>query len=103
MCEKLRPIESGSLPHAAQQRFTLLIAWIAADDGGGDYTTSLRLWRDEVVTRIPKLRPQFIKIPSVFITRLGLAKQRVLIDEDDAVYEMIGDKKGRLLVPGCAG
>jgi hypothetical protein len=69
------------------ERHRLLLIWIAADlaVGRNDLIETLRLWRDDVLTRLPSVAPVVCRLPECISSRLGLASRRVRIDHDGSV------------------
>ena len=72
---------------AGNERYRLLLVWISQDLEAGrhDLPETLRLWRDDVLTRLPSVAPVVCRLPECISSRLGLASRRVRIDADGSV------------------
>jgi hypothetical protein len=103
MCHSIP--EDRSIDTAGRARLAQLEQWVAdcIRNGDASLAQALRNWRDEVITRLSCPPPQRIRIPMLFVRRLGLESQRVLLAECYAVVTLVlreGQWKcGTILVP----
>lgn len=75
-------------PQAKILRTQMLDIWITEDLNNDDlsYTTALRKWRDEVLTRLINKRPCTIRIPQRLMSVCKLTSQKVWVERDGSVW-----------------
>ena len=90
---------SPSRDAAGDARYEELVRNVKADITMGlhNLPNALRSWRDEVVNRLPSLRPLHIRIPQIFVDHLALRSQKVIIKSDGSVYEHLGNTERAFL------
>lgn len=85
MCDSYDRTEKYVDESLRSQRLLQLRRWIVDDRGDPDLKKALRLWRDDVIRRIPEQRPLVIRLPDCFVDKLRLASPWVRITHENAI------------------
>ena len=81
MCEN----RSTALAGDPTVRIQFLERWVNEDTDDPRLQGALAKWLKEVSNRIPRRRPLSVRLPKIFVMKLGLDGQRVTLNENGSI------------------